>query len=140
VHYFFYGTLANPGILKGVLDLKTEPILRSAKIHSYELTNWGQYRALIDGKPNSVVTGSAYIVESAEHEHKLAYYETNAYTVTSCKIHFTDRQDEDSVVGRTFKYAGDTQALKEGRFDRMLWEKRMGRRLPEKWQSGEGEG
>ena len=51
----------------------------------------------------------------------------------------TDREDgEESVVGRTFKYAGDAQALKEGRFDRMLWEKRMDRRLPEKWQSGKG--
>lgn len=138
VYYFFYGTLANPDILKGVLDLKTEPILRSAKIHSYELSTWDQYRTLVDSNPNSVVTGSAYMVESAEHEHKLAYYETNAYTVASCRVLFTDRGYKESVLGRTFKYAGDAQALKEGRFDRTLWEKRMGRRLPEKWQSGEG--
>ncbi|KAK4148802.1 hypothetical protein C8A00DRAFT_19428 [Chaetomidium leptoderma] len=141
VYYFFYGTLTKPHILKEVLGLDTEPVLRPAKIHGYGLTNWGQYLALIDGEPGTVVTGFACKVQSAEEEYKLSYYETNAYTLHGCKIHFTARssgnnEEEGPVFGNTFLYAGDAQALKEGRFDRTLWEVQMGIRLPPHWRRG----
>ncbi|KAK4106895.1 hypothetical protein N658DRAFT_512617 [Parathielavia hyrcaniae] len=114
-YYFFYGTLMNIAILKGVLELDSDPVLRSAKVYGYEPTNWGQYKALVDSKPGTEVTGCAYMAQSIEEEYKLAYYETNA----------------------TFMYAGDAQALKERRFDRTLWEAQMGTRLPLKWHRGE---
>lgn len=141
IYYFFYGTLMNPDILRGVLGLKSEPVLRSAKIYGYELANWAQYKALIDSKPGTVVTGRAYMVQSVEEEYKLAYYETNAYTLASCAIYFTDgsdgKEDEGPTYGKTFRYAGDAQALKQGRFDWVLWETQMGSRLPPKWRRGE---
>ncbi|OTA55982.1 hypothetical protein K449DRAFT_387745 [Hypoxylon sp. EC38] len=131
--YFFYGTLMQPEILKRVLDLDHEPIMRPAKIIGYSLTKWGDYNALIDGESGQEVAGMAYEVKSPEHEYKLAYYETNAYELAPCLIDFTDGKQPDQVIGSTFKYAGDAVALKEGRFDRKLWEFRMGSRLPEKW-------
>ncbi|KAK4123979.1 hypothetical protein N657DRAFT_645595 [Parathielavia appendiculata] len=57
VYYSFHGTLMNPAILKGVLGLISEPVLRSAKIYGYELANWGQYKTLFDGNQGTVVTG-----------------------------------------------------------------------------------
>jgi hypothetical protein len=138
VYYFFYGTLMKPRILKDVLGLEAEPALRAARVSGYELTNWGQYKALVEGAPGTEVTGGAYLVESADHEYKLAYYETNAYMLAPCKIYFTDgpeaEEDKSSTPGKTFLYAGDAAALKAGRFDRVLWEMQMGRRLPPGWR------
>ncbi|KAL2015035.1 hypothetical protein VTK56DRAFT_6439 [Thermocarpiscus australiensis] len=140
VYYFFYGTLMNPNILKHVLDLKIKPVLRPGKVYGYELAKWGDYHALIDSEPGRVVTGCAYLVQSVEEEYKLAYYETNAYSLEHCKIYFTDgpdgREDDEPAFGRTFMYAGDAQALKHGRFDRALWELQMGTRLPPEWRRG----
>jgi hypothetical protein len=79
--YFFYGTLADLKILKHILDLEEEPFLRPAKVIGYKLSSWGQYRALIDGETDAEVSGFAYEVQTAEHEFKLARYETNAYTL-----------------------------------------------------------
>ncbi|KAK3331386.1 hypothetical protein B0H66DRAFT_580219 [Apodospora peruviana] len=146
-YYFFYGTLTKPDILQGVLGLDSEPVLRPAKIYGYELAKWGQYNALIDSKPGTVVTGHAYMVRSVEEEYKLAYYETNAYTLEPCAIYFTDggggadgeqHEDDNPTYGRTFQYAGDAQALKDGRFDWALWETQMGARLPPKWRNRGG--
>jgi hypothetical protein len=126
-----------PHILQGVLGLDSEPTaLRTAKIYDYELTDWGQYRMLVDN-PGSVVNGCAYWVESAEDAYKLGYYEPNAYVLTTCKIHFNDGSDSHPVKGKTFKYAGDAAALKEGRFDRTLWERQMGQKWPLRRQKGE---
>lgn len=133
VYYFFYGTLTEPKILSHILDLKQPPILRTAKLIGYALTHWGQYSALINGKSDEELIGYAYLVESINDELKLARYETNAYEQVSCIIRFTDDQDPAQESGMTFKYAGDDEALKAGRFDRKLWELQMGRRLPKKW-------
>jgi hypothetical protein len=82
------------------------------------------------------------MVQSVEEEYKLARYETNAYVLALCDIHFTDaphgKGKEEPVVGKTFKYAGDAEALKDGRFDRTLWELQMGRRLPPAWRTVTG--
>jgi hypothetical protein len=139
IYYFFHGTLTNTRVLKKVLGLskRSRPVLRSAKIIGYSLTNWDQYKALIDGEPGAVVTGDAYMVQSIEHELKLAHYETNAYELVTCEIIFTnnsDTEDRGPVKGYTFKYAGDAQAYTERDFDLTLWEKHMGRRLPPGWK------
>ncbi|KAI1382675.1 uncharacterized protein F4822DRAFT_440951 [Hypoxylon trugodes] len=134
IFYFFYGTLTQPATLKRVLDLDYELVMRPAKIIGYSLTKWGDYNALIDGETGEEVVGMAYEVQSPEHEFKLAYYETNAYKLAPCLIYFTDGRAPVQVSGKTFKYAGDAVALREQRFDRKLWELRMGSRLPEKWK------
>ncbi|KAJ8131970.1 hypothetical protein O1611_g1650 [Lasiodiplodia mahajangana] len=133
--YFFYGTLTKPEILKHILDLHEEPLMRPAKIIGYALSSWGQYRALIDGEPEEEVSGFAYEVQTTEHEFKLARYETNAYKLHSCRIRFTDDKEPGELSGNTFMYAGDAAALRAGRFDRMLWELQMGTRLPDKWKT-----
>ncbi|TRX96985.1 hypothetical protein FHL15_002291 [Xylaria flabelliformis] len=133
--YFFYGTLAKPDILKHILDLQEEPLLRPAKIIGYKLASWGQYRALIDGEPSEEVSGFAYEVQTIEHEFKLARYETNAYKLHRCRIRFTDNTEPRELSGNTFMYAGDAGALQAGRFDRVLWELQMGTRLPDKWKT-----
>ncbi|KAH8163961.1 hypothetical protein CIB48_g4282 [Xylaria polymorpha] len=135
VWYFFYGTLAKPEILKHILDLQKEPWLRPAKIIGYELSSWGQYRALVDGEPDAEVSGFAYEVQTTEHEFKLARYETNAYKLHQCRIMFTDNREPRELSGNTFMYAGDAAALQAGRFDRVLWELQMGTRLPDKWKT-----
>lgn len=140
IYYFFYGTLMNTRALKKVLGLskRSRPVLRSAKIIGYNLTNWGQYKALTDGEPEAVVTGDAYMVQSIDHELKLACYETNAYDLAPCEITFTDDLDEEEdrrpVIGRTFKYAGDEQASESREFDLILWERQMGTRFPPGWK------
>ncbi|KAH6983433.1 hypothetical protein BKA56DRAFT_583695 [Ilyonectria sp. MPI-CAGE-AT-0026] len=135
IYYFFYGTLMRPDIIKGVLDLDADPVLREAKVVGYSLSSWGQYKALVDGESGEEVLGCAFEVQSPEHEFKLAYYEGNAYELAPCLIQFADGKEH--VQGKTFMYAGDSQALKDGRFDYKLWELQMGMRLPPKWQREE---
>ncbi|KAK8066892.1 hypothetical protein PG997_013639 [Apiospora hydei] len=135
IQYFFYGTLKNPRVLADVLGVDETPLLRPAKIIGYTLTNWGDYKALIDGAPGEEVLGVACEITSAEHEHKLAYYETNTYCLAPCFIDFADGKEPKQVSGNTFMYAGDAVALQEGRFDRKLWECQMGTRLPANWHS-----
>lgn len=106
VYYFFYGTLTQPRTLSQVLDLEEQPALRPSRITGYALANWGQYRALVGGEPGQEVAGHAYLVQSAEDEHKLARYETDAYEAASCEIRFTDGRDTAVEHGMTFRYAG----------------------------------
>jgi hypothetical protein len=126
VYYFFYGTLTRPGTLKRILDLKEEPVLRRAQIVGYSLANWGDYLTLLDGPPDNVISGYAYMVQSDDDEQKLAHYETLAYKAAPCLITFTDGVQQVQAMGRTFIYAGDPAALKEKRFDRKLWARQMG--------------
>ncbi|KAI1202267.1 hypothetical protein F5X97DRAFT_287120 [Nemania serpens] len=135
IWYFFYGTLTKPEILKHILDLDEEPVLRPAKIIGYELSSWGQYKALVDGEPGTEVSGFAYEVQTVDHEFKLARYETHAYRLHPCRIQFTDGRDPRELSGNTFMYAGDAAALRAGTFDRVLWEIQMGERLPDKWKT-----
>jgi hypothetical protein len=130
VYYFFYGTLMKPNILRGVLGLESDPTTRPATLYGYELANWGQYRTLLDSASDATVVGRAYLVQSVEAAHKLAYYETDAYTLAVCTIRFDG--EPGAVQARTFKYAGDARALREGRFDRALWERQMGQQLPQR--------
>lgn len=134
-YYFFYGTLTRPEILSHILDLEQQPILRPAKLTGYALADWGQYRALVEGEPGQEVAGYAYLVQSIEDGLRLARYETDAYEAVPCDIRFTDGQEPAREHGMVFRYAGDDEALKAGRFDRKLWELRMGARLPGRWRA-----
>ena len=134
-YYFFYGTLMKPEKVQHILDLHQSPTLHPAKIKGYALAQWGDYKTLINGPRGNVINGMAYLVESEEDERKLVYYETKAYDVKPCLITFDNGPDRDTetIYGRTFKYAGDAEALKAGRFDRKLWAKQMGLSTPSMW-------
>lgn len=144
IYYFFYGTLTDPAVLKDVLGLDKEPpadALRKARIYGYALTSWGPYRALVEGTPGQVVEGRAYLVQSVEHEYRLARYETSAYALAPCLIYFGDEKkdqaEEESAYGRVFMYAGDEKAS-QGVFDQQSWEMQMGSRLPPDWPRRSG--
>lgn len=130
VNYFFYGTLAQPEVLKRILELPQEPAYRPAHIIGYSLSSWGQYRTLINGEPGEQVHGTVFKVASEEDDAKLTYYETKAYKTAWCRLHYDDGKQPDEAYGTTFMYAGDAAALKAGRFDKVLWERTMGMSLP----------
>ena len=105
--YFFYGTLADPKFLSEVLGLKETPTFRPAMVVGYECKFWGNYPALVDGPRGAEVRGVAYDVSSEEDAQKLADYETQVYIETPCLITYTDSQNNETVMGSTFKYNGD---------------------------------
>lgn len=90
VWYLFYGTLVKPPVLKSILDLPDdeEPLLRSARIHSYNSAKWGDYPTLIPSDERSIICGRGYLVQSEEQAHKLTQYETKAYREETCRILF----------------------------------------------------
>ena len=128
--YFFYGTLKDPAILSHVLDTPvTSSDLRPAHVVGYAREMWGQYQALVNGPTGAVLEGMAYEVQTEIDAQKLAAYETNAYKTAPCIINFGSEHDDlepRKVQGMTFMYAGDPQALREGRWDRELWMRNMG--------------
>ncbi|KAI4726453.1 hypothetical protein E4T49_05808 [Aureobasidium sp. EXF-10728] len=89
VLYFFYGTLAQPEVLKRVLEFEHEPdpsSLQPAHVLEAKITNLGQYRALVNSSSDSRVDGHAFMVQSEDKERALRLYETNMYEVVRCDI------------------------------------------------------
>lgn len=133
VHYFFYGTLQDPRTLSHVLETTIDPSsLRPASIIGYSCELWGSYKALVDGPTGAIVEGLAYEVQCEEEEARLAAYETNAYETVSCRIDFNVEgkgSTPQTTLGKTFRYAGDPEALRERRFDRKLWVRNMAPKL-----------
>ena len=127
--YFLYGTLRDPAMLMGILDLPGPPVLRPAYVVGYTRRLWGQYPALVDGPPGAIVHGSAFDVPTAVAAEKLAYYETRNYAIDPCLIHVDDgeRSSSDVVDGYTFVFAGRPNDLRDGEFDLDLWLKSVGR-------------
>ncbi|KAL9067405.1 MAG: hypothetical protein Q9161_006914 [Pseudevernia consocians] len=127
--FFFYGTLKEPQVLSHVLDKPvSQSSLRTAYIEGYSIEMWGQYKALVTSPQGNIIEGTAYEVQSEEDEEKLTFYETSAYEVASCIIYLPTEREElqpEEVRGKTFRYAGDAQALREGRWDRKLFLKNM---------------
>ncbi|KAL2423964.1 hypothetical protein ABEF95_010661 [Exophiala dermatitidis] len=108
VWYFFYGTLAEPEVLIRQLGLTVEPGLIPAHVEGGRLRTWdGKYKALVDGTGESKVFGSAFLVESADHENALHFYETDKYEVVRCSIITAD----ETIQGLTFRFAGSEEAL-----------------------------
>lgn len=104
VFYFFYGTLAQPEVLKSVLKLdQGPPALQSAYIKGSEIKTLGKYRALVDSGPECRVDGHAFMVVSEDDERELRLYETNMYEVVRCDIWLADKSAP--VKGLTFRCA-----------------------------------
>ncbi|KAK3631073.1 hypothetical protein LTR56_017097 [Elasticomyces elasticus] len=109
VYYFFYGTLADTEVLRrhfGDDVLAGYYTLLPASIAGGRVKMWGQYRALVDSNQDSVVHGSAFLVQSAEHEERLRSYETSMYEVVRCRITIaaTASEEERVVLGCTFRF------------------------------------
>ncbi|KAK3639091.1 hypothetical protein LTR56_012640 [Elasticomyces elasticus] len=113
VYYFFYGTLADTEVLRRHLDGDVPEgyyTLLPASITGGRVEMWGQYRALVDGSnQDSVVHGSAFLVQSAEHEERLRSYETLMYEVVRCRITIaaTASEEERVVMGCTFRFVDE---------------------------------
>lgn len=117
--YFLYGSLMDPRQLQRVLGLRETPRhLRPAEIIGYHTRLWGPYPVLLNGPPGNVVKGMGYEIEGGENKDKLAAYETANYSEHKCLIRF----GEESVIGATFKWAGDVGELKDGSFDLKDWQ------------------
>ncbi len=100
VLYFFYGTLAEPDMLKRLWGV--DPMYRPARVTGGALTTWGgKYKALVDS-PGSKVDGSAFMVENVAHEDALRCYETEKYEVVRCAMEMMD--DGTMVKGLTFRF------------------------------------
>ncbi|RAH76619.1 hypothetical protein BO86DRAFT_286711, partial [Aspergillus japonicus CBS 114.51] len=129
--YFFYGTLADPSLLAEILGLVDDtPHLRPAHLLGYACKLWGQYPALVEAGPGSVVHGFVYEVRTRADGERLALYETENYRAERCRFKFVEGDGEGGKeeVGYTFRFVGDAEELSEGGFDLGVWLRRMGRR------------
>jgi hypothetical protein len=104
VHYFFYGTLADPERLERLLGIPASdlPPLQPAIVLNGRVEIWaGKYRALVDS-PGAKADGFAYAVTSSDQEEALRVYEGDHYEVVAARIVVGGQQ----IVGRTFRFAG----------------------------------
>jgi hypothetical protein len=113
VWYFFYGTLADTGVLSGLLSLPEaeRPVLRPASITGGITKTWAdKYKALVDGPATARTDGWAYQVVSKEHEEALLFYETEKYEVVRCTISMNG-EEEEVVKGCTFRFVESLQGF-----------------------------
>ncbi|KAK6434374.1 hypothetical protein LTR95_009444 [Oleoguttula sp. CCFEE 5521] len=109
VWYFFYGTLADTDVLRSLLGDGPDDFykLHPARATGGRVEMWAdKYRALVDSDDRAaVVHGSAFLVQSAQHEEALRVYETNKYEVVRSRIAITeDDGGERTVLGCTFRF------------------------------------
>ncbi|KAI0834479.1 hypothetical protein F5Y06DRAFT_155424 [Hypoxylon sp. FL0890] len=104
VWYFFYGTLADPVVLKRLLGC--DPSYQPASVNRGVLKTWGgKYKALVDSVDEKAeVQGHAFLVQDQEQEHSLQLYETDKYEVVRCEIRISGQE---TVKGLTFRFIGD---------------------------------
>ena len=58
-----------------------------AYIVDYSIGMWDQYKELVPGPQGNMIGGMACEVQSDEDKEKLAFYETSAHEVASCKFY-----------------------------------------------------
>ncbi|KAF9893126.1 hypothetical protein FE257_012537 [Aspergillus nanangensis] len=110
--YFFYGTLADPLMLREILGLESEPPRRPASLTGYKCMLWGQYPALLDGS-GSTVEGVACYIQTEAQAAKLAAYETDHYHADPCRIDYTDEKEPAQAMGYTFRFVGNHNDLSD---------------------------
>ncbi|RYP04731.1 hypothetical protein DL764_004281 [Monosporascus ibericus] len=128
-HFFFYGSLQDPGQIRRVcgLDASALPagVLQPATIRGWRVKMWGPFPALVPADAGAEVRGVVWKCEVGAHVSRLCFYETDNY-----RLEFVDiKKDDGEVVkdGRTFVHAGDPADLEEGSFNLAQW--RDGRTL-----------
>ena len=109
VMYFFYGTLCEPDVLISLLRLDEPPVFYPANVTGGRLTKTpgGLYNALVHGRSDETVQGSAYMIKSRTEEDALCDYETEMYEVVRCFINFEEKGQIRTVPGLTFLYCGE---------------------------------
>ncbi|KAF4886697.1 hypothetical protein CGCF415_v015087 [Colletotrichum fructicola] len=110
--YFFYGTLADPDLLREQLGVEVN--YREASIKGGVLkTCGGKYKALVDAPDGKEppVKGKAFLVKDKEVEDTLRAYETDKYEVTRCLIEMTDSIEE--VRGLMFRFVGEADEVEK---------------------------
>lgn len=110
-HYFFYGTLADPGLLERLLGIPASELLPLKPAHLLDgrIRTWaGKYKALVD-EPGAVVGGFAYLCTSSDQEDALRVYEGDNYEVVATKLIVDGKE----MIGRTFRFAGFDDELTE---------------------------
>jgi hypothetical protein len=109
VHYFFYGTLADPARLERLFGVPASelPRLQAATLLDGRIRTWGgKYRALVDG-PGDMVNGFAYAITTADQEDAIRVYEGDNYEVVAATIIV----DGEEIMGRSFRFAGFADEL-----------------------------
>ncbi|MCJ1245513.1 hypothetical protein MMC30_002717 [Trapelia coarctata] len=121
-YYFLYGTLMDAPTLSKILHLRHPPTLLPSSVIGYRCKLWGPYPVLLSSlSSGTVVKGMAYEIQSAEEAELLQAYETNHYEAKPCIIEVKDGR---SVRGRTFRWKGTEEELKDGVFDLKDWQMR----------------
>jgi gamma-glutamylcyclotransferase len=119
---FFYGSLQDCDVLRAVLKISTEPLLRPATINGWTMKMWGVYPTILRGDGNTQLDGMAYMINIESHFDKIVRYETNHYAPAACDI-FVDGMNK-PVCGLTFKWnRTSTKQLDDGSFDLKIYQK-----------------
>lgn len=110
VWYFFYGRLLDPDLLQRQLNLPSPPIYRPARISRAKMRSWrNKYKAVTDGDEHDIAEGGAFLVEDAEQEDSLRFFETDMYEVVRCRIEMVD--EDEIVPGLVFRFCGPPSEL-----------------------------
>ena len=120
-HYFFYGSLQDPGLLADILGLESCPQLRPAYLKGFKCSLWGFYPALLNGNQDDVVKGTVYMVQSVNHAERLAHYEGPSYQAIPCEMQYTDCEPHAPLQAHAFLFLGNSRDLSDGSFDLASW-------------------
>ncbi|PTB38616.1 hypothetical protein M441DRAFT_146048 [Trichoderma asperellum CBS 433.97] len=108
VWYFFYGTLADAGILSRIIGSSEEQnsiTYKRASVQRGRLCTLNEkYWALVDAEQQSKVDGWAYLVKNQHEEDSLRVYETGIYEVVRCTMELMDEK-QIFIQGLTFRLA-----------------------------------
>jgi hypothetical protein len=114
-NFFFYGTLMDSPTLARVLQLSKPPQMRPGRVIGYTTKLWGNYAALVSGKPFQPVDGLAYEIYLREEWDRLRAYHSDHYDLVPILIDFLDTREQE-VEGFAFEWRGDPEELRNGSF------------------------
>ncbi|KAJ5536973.1 hypothetical protein N7513_010159 [Penicillium frequentans] len=101
--YFFYGTLMDRS---------------SAQITGWICKLWDEYPVLLAGPTDQIVHGMACEIQRLTDRDRLFRYETSVYRIQACCIELRNGRP---VIGKTFVWNGDLEALREDSFELREW-------------------
>ncbi|PKY03711.1 hypothetical protein P168DRAFT_305047 [Aspergillus campestris IBT 28561] len=108
--FFFYGPLANPEILIGILNRSEKPELPHAIVFGHEILYWGDLPAAIQKGAENPIDGVVCKIESQEELNRLEAYMTKMFRVDGCMAW---RDDHSEVPGFVFIWDADMSLLSE---------------------------
>lgn len=75
---------------------------------------WGEYPALLVGPTDEIVHRMVCEIQRLTDRDRLFRYETSAYQIQGCCVELRNGM---SVMGKTFVWDGELEALCEGSFE-----------------------